>query len=78
MKKRNKRNKIAESTYEKIADKVLTVIIIAEMVGIVVSIASYVVPYSEATAVLCVQLHKCSIVSAWIVGVFLGVFAFCK
>lgn len=78
MKEKKKRNGISENTYRKIANHILTAIIIVEMIGITVSIASYVVPYSEATVILCECLHKCSIISAWSVGILLGVFEFCK
>lgn len=78
MKEKKIRKRVSENTLLKIADHSLTVTITAEMIGIAVSIASYVVPYSETTAVLCNSLHNCSIASAWIVGILLGVFVFCK
>lgn len=56
----------------------MTVIMIVDTIGIAVTMASYVLPYSETTAVLCNGLHACSIESTWATGILFGIYAFCK
>ena len=77
MKTKRKRREISKKTYKKIGNLALVIIFVLAIISIMVSISSYIVPYTEANVLLCHILHKVSIATVWMLFILLGVFVFC-
>lgn len=77
MKKNKDKVKISTKRYQTIAHTAFLTVIVLALLSVVVSIASFLIPYSPSIAIWCVLFHKLSVLLIYLIVILLGIAIFC-